>query len=426
MRNTLALKTTGQGTPPKFFAAALLFAAWCLAFLTGCQNPLRPHDAGKNEPPTGAGKGTLSLTIDRPIAERTIRPDTTLEHFAMFRLDFQAMTEGNANHGVTLTRGSSATWTADHGEDWQAGSGAVTLAAGIWDIVVTAYLPGEDGQGLPLNLEAATGRLEGIAVPAGGIVEGSVELLPIAAGEGTFSWRISFPDGVVAVGIGLTRLADGMTLPTWNFGVADFDHDGSGALTLTGRVPLPAGRYCVGFALYRDAGNLDERAGLNAILHVYHNMESRFEWEFTNSHFGFSVPYILAAWDGAQWNFADEVTGWHFYFFDGIYGIDGYNFAGIVRWFNTLTDADNPATVPADLNGLRVLIDAALIGMGTGGDFAINATYQSAVQRAIEAMPVNGSDMKFRWENGFSVLAVGIGANMGDVEDVAYFVRIDS
>ena len=205
--------------------------------------------------------------------------------------------------------------------------------------------------------------------------------------------------------ISLTNLGTGVALPTWTFDDTDFDYDGSRTLTLTGCDSLPAGRYRVGFTLYREADNSDERAGLNAILHVYHNMESRFEHVFTNSHFNFSVSYILSAWTGTQWNFANDITGWHFYFLDDIYGIDGNNFAEIVQWFNTLTNAGSPATVPASPQGLGALIDAALIGIaGADVDFRIaNYGNQAGAEEAISGLVRNSTAVTFDWTGSNTV-----------------------
>ena len=377
---------------------AMLFAAACLLVLPGCRNPLEPRDMPANEPET-AGTGTLSLTINRQGAERTIRPEISLGDFVEFHLEFLAMCDsGNNDFGVT--------WTRDYIAD---GPGTVELNAGTWDLHVTAYIANGEGE----LLEAARGDLEGIEVVPGDTIDGNLTLFPIAAGRGTFAWDIGFPTSVASAEMEVIRInGDGDTQPkTFNFIGGDTLDDNPGG------IELYAGRYRMFFTMYNDR---KERAELRAILHIYQNMTSTFDETFTYGHFPVSLlNLILDAWNAASssWEFAARgISAAHFSLL-GIEGIDDDNFAAIVGWFNDLSTA---ATVPNDLPGLKTLVDAALIGVAsTDDDFldAANYLHRAYAEDAIAGLIENGTDITLDWTDGNAV-TVRIG------EPVVYEVNI--
>ena len=184
MKNILQPNSNGREGIFKAAAFALLFAAVSLLVLPGCRNPVDPQNAVESR------TGTLSLAIGGRGAERTIMPETILDDFVAFYLNFVAGSYGNT----------------DFSERWTGSAGAIELDVGIWDLHVTAYLA---GGAYGEYLEAARGSLCGpyaIEILPGQTVSGSVRLYPIAEGEGRFSWDISLPGNVVTARMEIMRV----------------------------------------------------------------------------------------------------------------------------------------------------------------------------------------------------------------------------
>jgi len=361
---------------------AVLLAAGALLLLPGCRNLLRPSDSdgGGTEP----GSGILLLTIHGQGVGRTIRPDITLASFDRFDLRF--VDAYNASYYFYV-------------EDWDLGE--VQIYVGTWDLYVTAFL--YDGTNY---LEAARGGLEYIEVIEGATVDGDIELSPIGVGYGTFSWQISFLYGVMAdIYSARMEIWDGAiggtlreTIVFISGGVSDEPLSGS-------RSSMPAGQYFVVFELINDQG---ERAGVNEALHVFHNMESHVEWDFTPGDFPVTLlNFILGSWIDNQWNFVGRGINERHFSFLGINGVSVGNFndtdnTGIIWWFNELSYEFSP---PTDMPGLVALVDIALIGIG-----GITANNQSAAQTAITGLVMNGSIPGFAWSADTLTVTVTIGA----------------
>jgi len=331
-----------KGQAHKFLGTGLLLAACGFLFLSGCRNMLQPPEV-EAEAESNESPGTLLLTINRQGAGRTIRPESSLDHFVRFDLELIAISGGNTDFVV---------------KDWTMGD-SIELGAGAWYLRVTAFLPGEDGNGQPLVLEAARGSHEEyINVAPGQIVVGNVELSPIAEGQGTFSWDIGFFPGA-AESIATARME--IRRNEWDnaplFG--PFYFIGGWPMTPNpGYLSMTAGRYFVVLALYNDRG---ERAGVSAVLHVYHNMESHLDKTFTPGDFPVSLlDFVLSTWDGSSWNFAAAgITAGHFSFL-GIDGVTAGNFGEVVPWLDRLTYYFGS---PLGLPGLQTLVDAAIVGV---------------------------------------------------------------
>ena len=328
-----------------------------------------------------AERGTLSLGIGRQETGRAILPSTALDDFVKFDLDFTARSAVNSSF--------SETWTSS--------SGTVILDAGTWDISVTAYL--DDGNGG--FLEAAKGKLEGIAIPSGNLIAANIVLTPIAAGQGTFSWDINYPANVAAASMEITRLDNTSYNETFYF-------IGSGTIVgKNGNLILNAGEYRVVFKL----SNGEEEASLSEILHIYQNMESSYTQIFTEAHFPVTLTkIILDAWDNSsmQWKFIERgITAGHFLWLD-INGIVNSNFDNIIRWFNSICSG---GSAPQNLNQLRILSDAALIGIASEDDAFLNAgnyTFQSDAAAAVEALAINGSSVIHVWAADNKTLTIQI------------------
>ena len=357
---------------------AFFFVLFSLLFFS-CRNVM--------EPPRGAltetGTGILSLTIGEQGAGRTILPKTILDDFVKFDLDFIAKSPSNTNFS----------------KNWTSGAGTIALDAGTWDLLVSAYL--DDGEGG--YLKAAEGKLDGIAVPSGKTIAGNIPLYPITVGQGTFSWNIAYPGNVSAASMEIIRL-DAPATPYQQ----TFYFTGATAVDKNDSLTLDSGQYRVIFRL----SNGEEEASLSEVLHIYQGLESCFEEAFTDKHFPATLlKYILTAWDNSlkEWDFSGaEITAEHFSFL-GVNGADSVNFAGIAGWFNSLCIS---VSIPHNLNGLKTLTDAALIGIASEDvDFLDADKYKNQVlaEAAINALTLNGTALTFNWAGDDKTVIVQAG-----------------
>jgi len=354
-----------QATMGKWYGLAVLVAACSLLLLPGCRNLFEPQ----------GGTGTLSLTIDRQGVERTIRPDISLNNFDEFEL---RLVHQNTGQEITYR------WTGD--------SVTLQLALGIWDLHVTAFMNGG---------AAAVGYLMGIVVPSGGTVSGNVMLAPIADGRGTFSWEVSF-DGDIRTASMEIYGVDG-----WDYWGTFYliDNWSGNVITNPGSIDLDAGQYRIFFTLWNNHG---ESVTVRETLHIYQNMESRFQYTF-EAHTTL-LRFILDAWDGSSWNFAErEIAAGHFSIV-GVNGINDGNFNAIVRWFNYLQYAVGGH--PSCCCDLGRLTDAALIGIASEDASFLNANnyrHRGEAELAIIELVQNGNTPWFDWVDG-RTLSVGIGS----------------
>jgi len=356
-----------QATKGKWYGLAVLVAACSLLLLPGCRNLFEPQ----------GGTGTLSLTIDRQGVERTIRPDISVNDFDEFDL---LLVHQNTGEEIPYS------WTGD--------SVTLQLALGIWDLHVTAFMNGG---------AAAVGYLMEIVVPSGGTVSGSVMLAPIADGEGTFSWDISFDGDIRAARMEIVRFFEWGSSHWGTFYLIDYVW-GNPTFGNSGSLDLEAGQYRIFFTLWN---NHMESVTVRETLHIYQNMESHFEYTF-EAHTTL-LRFILDAWDGSSWNFAERgIAAGHFSIV-GIYGVNDGNFNDIVRWFTSLS---SEFSAPTYSGGLRRLTDAALIGIAsedTGFLDANNYQHKDEAELAIIELVQNGNTPWFDWVDG-RTLSVGIGS----------------
>jgi len=232
-----------------------LFIACCACFMFACQNPLQPppHQA------PARGEGTFRLVIGNETAGRTILPTTTQSNFARYTLVFSSAGKDNV----------SADRTNDNLSDF------FTLSAATWNLTVTAYM--DNGKTKP----AAQGIIEGIVINTGENVIRSLELKPIIenGAKGTFSWNIGYPTGVTVASMKITPLdASGTPEQTLYFigGTPTVSKNNTSS-----PLSLNTGYYKVVFSLSNGAHN----TGREEYLHIYKNMDSRFEYTFTMAHF---------------------------------------------------------------------------------------------------------------------------------------------
>ena len=309
---------------------AALFAACFLLALSGCQNPVQPPVVG-NEP---TGTGTLSLTIARPGLARTILPGAPIYYdFAAFRLAFVHYSDTGLDF---------------YYEHWD-GDGTIQVPVGTWDLTLTAYLQGNE---YPVPVAAGTYK----ALQVGeGFNTADIFLRPLSGGEGRFEWDITVPGNIVSAGLEIFLYT--VPLPAVPVHSESFDNvDGA----IYGAHTLSADRYLVIFRLYD--GSNEGVVELIEILHVYRNMISLFDPDFTVLDFPASLlGEIARAWNGASFG-GLAVNHGHF----GVLGIEGVtagNFADIVNRFAHHYPAALAEYFPHTLERLKILVDAALIGV---------------------------------------------------------------
>ena len=348
-----------------------IFFIFIAFFIVNCRNSFELPLAKTPKTETG----TLTLVIGGQGTGRTILPLTILDDFIYFKLDFIAQSEGNSNFSRT----------------WANSSGTIDLNAGVWDLFVTAYLGSNEEP-----LEAAKGRLEGISVSSGNVESGAIPLYPILTGRGIFRWNISYPENVTGASMEITRVNE-----ETNFYQEIFYFTGETAIGKSGSLELDAGQYSLAVTL----SSGEEEMILNESLHIYHNMESVFTETFAEDLFPVSLlHYILFTW-----NFTDAGIAARHFSYLGINNINNNNFDAVVNWFNILCQPDS---IPNDLDSLKVLTDAALIGKTSDdAEFtnANNYTYQGEAENAINALAANGTALTFDWKTDNKTVTVHAG-----------------
>ena len=356
-----------QPTKGMLHSLAVFVAVCGLLLLSGCRSPLEPQGE----------TGTLSLTINGQGMERTILPDISLNDFVRFDLELY-----HRNTGNTVS------------DSWAGGTGTITLPLGIWDLQVTAFLP--DG-------EAAVGVLNGIVVPSGGAVSGTVMLVPIAEGTGTFYWDLSFPDDTHVAWMEIRRVEwhggwyTESSLDNFYF-IRPQGWEYRSLYPKQGSLELNAGQYRVFFTMNDDQW---QWVTVRETLHIYQNMASRFQESFDAQ--GSLLWFIMGAWDGSLWDFAGRgITAGHFPIV-GINGVNNDNFYDVTRWLNVLGAEFG---VPDHLSGLMRLVDTALIGIASEDAAFLNAgnyRHRGEAEVAIAEMVQNGTYISFSWADNRTV-----------------------
>jgi len=334
-----------------------------------------------------AGTGTLLLSINGQSIGRTIIPSTMLGDFSEFNLSFYSKDTGNTDFSRT----------------WKNSIGMIELYTGIWDLIIIAYIENEEG----VLLEAARGNYENINVSSGSSIPINIYLFPLEEGEGSFRWNISFNGSFNSAVMEIWHIGKDSNIVTLLDNEIIFIENGiTQTMNLNSQVLLYAGEYRVVFVI----SNENEEIKISEILHIYKNMESFFENTFTAKHFTSTLlDYILAAWDDTEdkWNFIDTgIIAGHFSLI-GINGIVNSNFNNIIKWFNTLCLSNTSPLKPQDIDEIKILVDAALIGMASEDvDFldANNYEYRIDAEMALAELIMNGTDITIEWVGGDALI----------------------
>jgi len=225
-----------------------VFTVCCAYFLLACIDPIKPPSPQE----AIGGEGTFSLVTNG--LGRTIMPATAQSNFAAYTLVFSS----SGRDSVTVERINSNL------------TDPVTLAAAAWNLTVTAYI--DSGKNQP----AAQGSLDNIVINDGANVSRSLELKPIieSGAKGTFSWNIGYPTEVTVANMKISPL-DASGTPEQTLYLK------GGAPIASSPISLNTGYYQIVFSLRNGAHN----TGREEYLHIYKNMDSRFEYTFTQEHF---------------------------------------------------------------------------------------------------------------------------------------------
>ena len=357
----------------------ILAACFLLLLLPGCRNPFDSRDISEDGT---LGTGTLSLTI--ATLGRTIMPEIGLWDFAEFSLVFTNTYTADELPSKTLTTG-----------DLVDGTSTIELPTGIWDLTVTAFLKDDYGN----LLAVAKGYDRNILVPSGGNVNTTVTLIPIPDGTGMLKWNLDFAPNITTASMEIRRWDNG------DLYRGPFHFRGETPATDTSySIPMDAGKYRVFLTMH----NGREEVTISEILHVYTNMTSVFDREFDNLDFPVTLlHFILDAWNGdtGTWNFDARTTAAHFTAL-GIHGTAGVDIASIAYWFNRLSFVGG---VYENVDDLKILFDAALIGMARSSIGITSFANRTAVWKAIADLPQNGAETSGHWPgNNMATVSIGV------------------
>jgi hypothetical protein len=248
-------------------AVVLLVAA---ALVTGCST-----GGGADEEQLPEGYGAVKISFNDTVEQRaTILPSGTFsvtDFLGGFTLQFTP-TDGL---GVAQSKDIPAgTYTAN--------SESVLLVAGKYDLVVIAYLEAnktKPAAGVTMHdIEIKAGQTKSITIALEALVDG--------VGTGTFTWNItnSITALVTKADMIISPIAGPKGSPTSL--LTEFT---SGSATVSGtNSTLVSGYYYVDFEL-TVASKVNN---FRHILHVYRNLNSVFNYTFTNDHFSIGSAII--------------------------------------------------------------------------------------------------------------------------------------
>ena len=293
-----------------FMVNAALLAVLLLA--SGCTNPFDiPNEFKPSEK-----EGLFTLNIAG--AGRTILPEVYSGDYYAYTLEFRSGgTAGSTAEPLSFDRDISNI------------NDPIRLPEGVYTLTVTAL--DENAE------EVAKGTVYQIAIVSGQKTDRTINLIPIieTGATGTFSWDIRFPLDVVGADVYILPFVEGgkgLFEPREEY--EDIDDlitvvvhgDEGNSIEYNRRfrnvdsIELDTGYYRVGFVLYTDThGSFREE-----FLHVYKNMDSHFDFEFTEKHF------IIELGD-------DSAGGMQVNLWDMLYEFSGSTSINATTWGGLLT-----------------------------------------------------------------------------------------
>ncbi|MCL2066208.1 MAG: InlB B-repeat-containing protein [Treponema sp.] len=242
-------------------AFALSIAVLSFILFSGCEDFFNPSKQkhGANVP---AGMGTFTLQIEGAGSQsRVIMPVTDTLVFEGYTLVFTDTAGVLAPQSFYLSETNKGN--------------PVALEAATYDLEVTAYT---EYTSPSINTPAAKGGVIDIEIPAGGDVGGTVTLNAIINGEGngTFSWDIDFSLQISEAWMEISSQTD----PGFSPVTKHFISLTETPVSNPGNMTLPSGHYRVTFTLEEDSNH--RQVIWRETLHVYENLTSHFEHDFTD------------------------------------------------------------------------------------------------------------------------------------------------
>ena len=237
----------------------LITFCYLLFVFISCPNSFRD---GMDLPPPPAGYGYF--VMGEAVVSRTILPQTELEDFDGFTLEFVYLDEADVDDVIEERAYAER-------------NDPVTLRVGTWNLTVSAFM--NVGDALP----AAMSEIIEIVIAEGATTTLDDTILLNAISEGTgsgsFIWDIEYQTGVTAT-ITITPMAGGDPIAVIN-----------NAEKKDERLDIPVGQYQVVFTL-----TLADHKTVNLpqVMRVYQNMTSRFP---DTGAFDFSDYFIYDFYD---------------------------------------------------------------------------------------------------------------------------------
>jgi hypothetical protein len=252
------------------YAVALLMV---LALVAGC---LQPSSAPSYQHPKGMG--VVKLNFGNTVQRETYLPEDLVvaDDLHSFELDF-IPTGGSGGQAKSVTHTHLELLTAP-----------IPLVAGEYNLTVVAYLDSDATEAV------ATGDIT-FTVTEGVTTEERVILKAydpaVGTDNGIFAWKISVTNVIFTTAtMNVTRIGGSSVLNKNLLETGNMDSSS----------PLPAGYYYVDFSL--EISSLSLNRTFRHVLHIYQNMTSTLEYDFSNDKLGIAAMTISSFKPDFEWD----------------------------------------------------------------------------------------------------------------------------
>ena len=260
MKNEKITNNKIQKVYKERFFVKYLFVLILSLFLLSCQDIFEMPQPEQEAPPSDYGSFSLNI-VGVNLQARTILPSISNDTFVGYTLKF-----------------INTTTLAEQIFYCSTDNLTVNLEAGTYNLVVIAFTQYTDAEN---NKPAARGELDNIAILSGKSVTGEIVLRilnVIDSEKGVFNWNIGLPDNLSEVYMEIISYSSGI-METWYFvGGEEINR-----ISNSGSLELNSDYYYVVFILKKDDNT--RLVFWRETLHIYQNMTSHFNYDFTNYHF---------------------------------------------------------------------------------------------------------------------------------------------